>query len=98
MAILRGEIYFVELGPTKGREADTKKRPVIVLSINDINTKDLVVTVIPGTTHKPSKKAHPTEVVVAPSTENGLSYPTLFQCFQIRAIAKQRFVDPAVGE
>ena len=27
MLIQRGEVYFVELGPTRGREIDAKRRP-----------------------------------------------------------------------
>ena len=36
MAIHRGEIYFVNLNPVEGRE-QAGQRPVLVLSINDIN-------------------------------------------------------------
>ena len=36
MTMKRGEIYFVNLNPVKGRE-QAGTRPVLVLSINDIN-------------------------------------------------------------
>jgi mRNA-degrading endonuclease toxin of MazEF toxin-antitoxin module len=36
MAILRSQIYFVNLNPTAGRE-QSGTRPVLVLSIDDIN-------------------------------------------------------------
>ena len=42
MPIQRGEIYFVNLNPVKGRE-QAGRRPVLVLSINDINKLPLVV-------------------------------------------------------
>ena len=48
MAIQRGEIYFVDLNPTKGRE-QAGNRPVLVLSNNTINKLPLVVTVVVGT-------------------------------------------------
>jgi len=48
MPIQRGEIYFVDLSPTQGRE-QSGKRPVLVLSIDEINRLPLVVTVIVGT-------------------------------------------------
>ena len=44
MAIHRGEIYFVNLNPVKGRE-QAGERPVLVLSVNAINNLPLVVTV-----------------------------------------------------
>jgi mRNA interferase MazF len=97
MAISRGEIHFVELGPTKGKEIDVKRRPVVVLSINDINTKPLVVTVIPGGTRATEKRLFRHEVKVEPSVENGLSQPTIFQCIQIKALDHSRFDRPRVG-
>lgn len=97
MVISRGAIYFVELGPTKGYELDKKKRPVVVISVNDINTKPLVVTVIPGKTYFPGHRVFPTEVKVEPAQDNGLSQPTIFQCFQIKALDHSRFDKAAVG-
>ena len=50
MPIERGQVFFVDLDPVMGREIGGQKvRPVVVLSINDINSKPLVVTVVPGT-------------------------------------------------
>jgi mRNA-degrading endonuclease toxin of MazEF toxin-antitoxin module len=97
LSISRGEIYFVELGPVVGREIDDKRRPVLVLSINFLNSKPLVVTVVPGTkaSNKPSQFKN---VVVVPSTTtNGLTYETIFQCHQIRALDHSRFTSPAAG-
>lgn len=48
MSIQRGEIYFVNLNPTQGRE-QAGQRPVLVLSIDAINRLPLVVTVVVGT-------------------------------------------------
>jgi mRNA interferase MazF len=45
--IQRGEIYFVDLNPVKGRE-QAGRRPVLVLSVDAINKLPLVVTVIVG--------------------------------------------------
>jgi mRNA interferase MazF len=44
MSIKRGQIYFVTLDPVQGRE-QAGKRPVLVLSIDEINDLPLVVTV-----------------------------------------------------
>jgi mRNA interferase MazF len=97
MAIFRGEVYFVRLGPTVGREINTKRRPVVVLSINDINSKPLVVLVVPGTTWTTGKRIHRNEVKIEPSATNGLSDPTLFQCHQLKAIDHSRFDQDPVG-
>lgn len=98
MAINRGEIYFVSLDPVIGRElGGNKRRPVMVLSINDINTKPLVVTVVPGTSEKSRSRPYPNIVRVEPDPRNGLNRPTLFLCHQIRAIDHGRFTGPPVG-
>ena len=91
MPILRGEVYFVEVGPTRGTELDLKRRPVAVISINDINVKPLVVVAVPGKTHRPGRKVFRNEVRIEPSATNGLQRPTLFQCFQIKALDHSRF-------
>ncbi len=44
MTVHRGEIYFVNLNPVKGRE-QAGKRPVLILSDDIINRLPLVVTV-----------------------------------------------------
>jgi mRNA interferase MazF len=98
MAIHRGEIYFVELGPTRGRELDTKRRPVVVLSIDDINTKPLVVVVVPGGTRPAGKPIYRHEVKVDPSATNGLLQSTIFQCIQIKALDHGRFDRGSIGE
>lgn len=97
MPILRGEIYFVELGPTRGKELDDKRRPCVVLSTNIINQKPLVVTIIPGTTYKAGKPVFKNQVRVEPSSENGLQYATLFDCMQIKALDHDRFHSNPVG-
>ena len=49
--ISRGNIYFVNLGPTKGREQEGY-RPVLVVSVDAINRQPFVVTVVVGTDAK----------------------------------------------
>lgn len=97
MWIHRGEIFFVRLEPTKGREINDKRRPVVIVSINYINAKPSVATVFPGTSWTASKKTLMMEVRVDPSPTNGLSSPTLFLSHQIRAIDQLRFDQPSVG-
>ena len=52
MNIQRSQIYFVNLDPTQGRE-QAGARPVLVVSIDEINQQPLVVTVIVGTNNTP---------------------------------------------
>jgi mRNA interferase MazF len=98
MPIERGEIYFVELDPVVGREIGGQKaRPVVVLSINDINIKPLVVTVVPGTKAAEKVTTYRNVVLVVPSQGNGLALPTIFYCHQLRAIDHTRFPPRPAG-
>ena len=96
MAIKRGEIYFVNLNPVKGKE-QAGKRPVLVLSIDSINTLPLVVTVIVGTKGENVNRDYPTNVRVS-NTESGLSLETVFLCFQIRSLDSARFPTKPSGK
>ncbi len=96
MAIRRGEIYFVNLNPTKGRE-QAGHRPVLVLSINAINSLPLVVTVAVGTKGANITRDHPTNVRVS-AEESGLSQETVFLCFQIRSLDAKRFPSKPAGK
>ena len=90
--ISRGQIYFVNLGPTMGRE-QTGHRPVLVVSADAINRQRLVITVVVGTNAKNVPRDYPTNVRVT-AKETGLPIDTVFLCFQTRALDPARFVDP----
>jgi mRNA interferase MazF len=96
MGIHRGEIYFVSLDPVKGRE-QSGKRPVLVLSIDEINKLPLVVTVVVGTKGDNISNDYPTNVRITPS-ESGLPIETVFLCFQIRSLDSKRFPDIPSGK
>lgn len=87
--IQRGEIYFVDLNPVKGRE-QSGQRPVLVLSIDSINQLPLVVTVVVGTKGENVSRDYPTNVRIA-AKESGLPMETVFLCFQIRLIDPKAF-------
>jgi len=95
MAIQRGEIYFVNLNPVKGRE-QAGQRPVLVLSIDAINKLPLVVTVVVGTKGANISRDYPTNVRVS-SAASGLPLETIFLCFQVRSLDSKRFPDKAAG-
>jgi len=95
MAIRRGEIYLVNLNPVKGRE-QAGQRPVLVLSIDEINQLPLVVTVVVGTKGENISRDYPINVRVSPQ-ESGLPMETVFLCFQIRSLDPKRFPEKAAG-
>lgn len=89
--ISRGQIYFVQLNPTKGRE-QAGRRPVLVVSVDAINRQPLVVTVVVGTDARNVAQDYPTNVRVT-AGETGLEIDTVFLCFQVRSLDPGRFVD-----
>jgi len=95
MTIRRGEICFVDLNPIKGRE-QAGQRPVLVLSIDEINSLPLVITVIVGTKGENISRDYPTNVRVLPE-ESGLPAETVFLCFQIRSLDPSRFPEKPEG-
>lgn len=96
MAIHRGDIYFVNLNPVKGRE-QAGQRPVLVLSVDTINKLPLVVTVVVGTKGENISRDYPTNVRVSPE-DSGLSMETIFLCFQIRSLDPRRFSEKPAGK
>jgi len=89
--ISRGEIYFVNLNPTRGRE-QAGRRPVLVVSVDAVNRQPLVVTVVVGTDARNVPRDYPTNVRFT-AKETGLPMDTLFLCFQIRSLDQKRFLD-----
>ena len=89
--IRRGEIYFVNLNPTKGRE-QRGRRPVLVVSVDAINSQPLVVAVVVGTDAKKVPRDYPVNVRLS-AEETGLPQDTVFLCFQIRSLDASRFQD-----
>ena len=90
--ISRGQVYFVNLSPTEGRE-QAGRRPVLVVSSDMLNRQSLVVSVVVGTDAAKVPRDYPTNVRV-PATESGLPKDTVFLCFQIRSLDPARFLDP----
>jgi mRNA interferase MazF len=95
MTIRRGEIYFVDLNPVRGRE-QAGRRPVLVLSVDAVNQLPLVVTVVVGTKGENISRDYPTNVRVS-AAESGLPIETVFLCFQIRALDPGRFPAAPAG-
>lgn len=96
MTVRRGEIYFVNLNPVRGRE-QSGTRPVLVVSSDRINTLPLVVTVVPGTDGANVARDHPHSLRVGPA-DSGLPQETVFLCFQVRALDPIRFPPDPAGQ
>jgi mRNA interferase MazF len=90
--IQRGDVYFVDLDPVHGREQGGR-RPVVVVSSDDLNDLDLVITVVPGTDARNARRDYSTNVRVS-RHESGLPLDTIFLCYQVRAIDRARFLEP----
>jgi mRNA interferase MazF len=93
--ISRGNIYFVNLDPIKGRE-QAGRRPVLVVSVDSINRQPLVVTVVVGTDATNMPRDYPTNVRLLAS-DTGLPKDTVFLCFQMRSLDPSRFNDTRAG-
>jgi len=94
--IRRGEIYFVDLNPVKGRE-QRGHRPVLVVSADQLNAQPLVVVVVVGTDGQNVPKDYPVNVRVS-AEETGLPRETVFLCFQIRSLDPSRFQGHPAGQ
>ena len=86
-----GDIYWVNLDPTKGDEI-RKRRPVVIL--NGGHEKHLrLALVVPLTAWSPYWEKNPFFVTLEPDEKNGLQKKSVIDCFQIRAISHERFLE-----
>lgn len=83
----RGDIYWVDLEPTKGAEIK-KLRPCVIISATQINKARHTVIVVPFST---SAKARPPIVI----TTSCLGKIVTAVCDQIRTVDKSRLIKPA---
>jgi mRNA interferase MazF len=84
----RGEIWFIDLNPTKGRE-QAGRRPCLIVSDDRLNRSpaDLVIA-IPITSRE---KGIPSHVEVNPP-EGGLQIRSFIKCEDIRSISTDRLI------
>jgi len=83
----RGDIYWVNLNPTKGAEIN-KARPCVLVGATPINEARRTVVVVPLST---SAKARP-PITISVSC---LGESVTAICDQIRTVDKERLQDPA---
>jgi mRNA interferase MazF len=85
----QGEIWRVNLDPTKGSE-QAGFRPVVIVSGNMMNRYLNVVIVMPLTTKIKNYKGN---VVLQPDFANGLKESSEILIFHIRSVSKDRLVE-----
>lgn len=82
----RGEIWFVNLDPTKGRE-QAGRRPALVVSVNELNQSAAeLVIVLPVTSREKRVRSH----VQVGEGEGGLTIRSFIKCEDIRSISVRR--------
>jgi mRNA interferase MazF len=89
MTIRRGQIWYVDLNPTKGAEM-RKERPCVVVS-SDVIGKLPLKLVVPLTEWNEIYKNSPWLIRIEPSSQNNLDKTSAADAFQIRSVAVERF-------
>ena len=90
-SIRRGDIFWIDLNPTRGSEAN-KVRPAVIVSNDAANraaerTGRGVVTVVPVTSR--TERVYPFHVLL-PAAECGLAADSKAQAEQVRAVSVER--------
>ncbi len=81
-------IFWADLEPTKGSE-QAGRRPVLVISAEEVNQALPIVTILSLTSVKPGRKVYPVESLLSPQ-ETGLPKDSIAMAHQIRAVSKER--------
>lgn len=85
----QGEIWMVDLSPTKGSE-QSGRRPVVIVSGNLANTYLNTVICCPLTTKLKHYKGN---LILNPNSVNKLKKESEVLTFHIRSIAKERLIE-----
>lgn len=89
MGLKRGEVWWIDLEPTRGSEIK-KTRPGVILTVDALNKARRTVVVVPLSS---SAQPRPPIVVATPSA----SGHSVAVCDQVRAVDKERLVEK-IGE
>ncbi len=87
----QGNIYWADLDPVQGRE-QRGRRPVLILSRNEINRLPLTLMVMVGTGADRVPATFASDLLVT-SEESGLPKATVFLGLQIRSLDPSRLGD-----
>lgn len=86
----RGEIWWVRLPPSNGRE-QAGERPAIIVQ-DDAFIATLPMVLIVPLTGALNAARFPCTLVIQPDPRNGLLRPSVALVFQMRALDKRRFL------
>ena len=86
----QGEIWLIDLDPTRGAEIQ-KKRPAIIVNDNALGKLPLKV-IVPLTDWKDRYELAPWMVKIIASDGNGLSKDSAADCFQVRSLSQERLI------
>lgn len=85
---LRGEVWWVTLDPTVGRE-QAGRRPGLVVSVDALNQSAAeLVILLPITTREKGVRSH----VEIPAGEAGLATRSFAKCEDIRSVSTERLI------
>jgi len=85
----RGEVYWIDLEPSVGSEAN-KRRPCVIVSRDASNRAAATVTIVAITSNV--RRIYPFDVYL----EAVLDKPSKVQANQVRTISKERLLGPPV--
>lgn len=86
----QGEIWKIDLDPTKGAEIQ-KNRPAVIVNDNSLGKLPLKV-IVPITEWKERYEFAPWMIKIEADKQNGLSKDSSADCFQIRSVSETRFI------
>lgn len=86
----KGEIWLVQLDPTRGQEIQ-KTRPAVVISSNMLSSIPMRI-IIPVATWQPKFQNRLFMIPIQQTNENGLDSNSAGNVLQLRSVTTERFV------
>jgi mRNA interferase MazF len=90
ITVRRGDIFLVSFDPTVGHEIQ-KTRPALVIQ-NNIGNQYSPLTIVAAITSTLPLTPYPVEVVIDPSSSNGLNTRSVIRLDHIRTIDRHRLI------
>jgi mRNA interferase MazF len=88
MVSMQWSVYWAQLNPTEGVK-QSGIRPVLVISVDEVNDNLPLVTVLPLTSMKEGRFIYPIETLL-PANETGLPNDSIAMAHQIRTLSIHR--------
>lgn len=85
----QGEVWFVDLDPTRGRE-QAGRRPAVVVSVDQLGTGPSELAIVVPLTR--TERPNPLYVPIEPP-EGGVREPSYAMPEMVRAVSRQRLVE-----